>query len=43
MHLSNFKLLAGDPEAVARVPGRMDVSYLDNWTSKDNLQLLNLM
>ncbi|KAJ1392336.1 NagB/RpiA transferase-like [Sesbania bispinosa] len=33
----------GDPDAVARVPGRMDVNYLDNWTSEDNLRLLNLM
>ncbi|KAK7411261.1 hypothetical protein VNO78_02694 [Psophocarpus tetragonolobus] len=31
-----------DPDAVAIVPGRMDVNYLDNWTSHDNLQLLNL-
>ncbi|KAI4344043.1 hypothetical protein L6164_011318 [Bauhinia variegata] len=33
----------GDPDALARVPGRMGVNYLDNWRSKDNLQLLNLM
>ncbi|XP_027330804.1 translation initiation factor eIF-2B subunit delta-like isoform X4 [Abrus precatorius] len=33
----------GDPDAVAMVPGRMDVKYLDNWTSQDNLQLLNLL
>ncbi|KAK7281680.1 hypothetical protein RIF29_09876 [Crotalaria pallida] len=33
----------GDPDAVAMVPGRMDVNYLNNWTSEDNLQLLNLM
>ncbi|KAK7330209.1 hypothetical protein VNO77_24396 [Canavalia gladiata] len=33
----------GDPDAVARVPGRMDVNYLDNWAGKDNLRLLNLM
>eukprot|EP00256_Glycine_max_P013599 XP_003527132.1 translation initiation factor eIF-2B subunit delta isoform X1 [Glycine max] len=32
----------GDPDAVAVVPGRMDVNYLDNWTNQDNLQLLNL-
>ncbi|TKY73240.1 Translation initiation factor eIF-2B subunit delta [Spatholobus suberectus] len=32
----------GDPDAVAMVPGRVDVNYLDNWTSQDNLQLLNL-
>ncbi|KAK2367960.1 translation initiation factor eIF-2B subunit delta [Trifolium repens] len=33
----------GDPGAVATVPGRMDINYLDNWTNKENLQLLNLM
>ncbi|GAU49894.1 hypothetical protein TSUD_281790 [Trifolium subterraneum] len=33
----------GDPDAVATVPGRMDINYLDNWTNKENLQLLNLM
>ncbi|KAJ7956572.1 Translation initiation factor eIF-2B subunit delta [Quillaja saponaria] len=33
----------GDPDAIAKVPGRMDVNYLDNWTTKENLQLLNLM
>ncbi|KAK7304201.1 hypothetical protein RJT34_15320 [Clitoria ternatea] len=33
----------GDPEAVAMVPGRMDVKFLDNWTNQDNLQLLNLL
>ncbi|RYQ85564.1 hypothetical protein Ahy_B10g105136 [Arachis hypogaea] len=33
----------GDPNAVATVPGRMNVNYLDNWTSEDNLQILNLM
>ncbi|KAL5183635.1 Translation initiation factor eIF-2B subunit delta [Glycine soja] len=33
----------GDPDAIARVPGRMDVSYLSNWASEDNLRLLNLM
>ncbi|RDX81422.1 Translation initiation factor eIF-2B subunit delta, partial [Mucuna pruriens] len=32
----------GDPDALAMVPGRMDVNYLDNWTSQANLQLLNL-
>nr|KYP55837.1 Translation initiation factor eIF-2B subunit delta [Cajanus cajan] len=32
----------GDPGAVAVVPGRMDINYLDNWTSQENLQLLNL-
>ncbi|KOM33110.1 hypothetical protein LR48_Vigan01g266600 [Vigna angularis] len=33
----------GDPDAIARVPGRIDVNYLDNWASEDNLRLLNLM
>ncbi|CAK7349790.1 unnamed protein product [Dovyalis caffra] len=33
----------GDPDAIAKVPGRMDINYLDNVTNKDNLQLLNLM
>ncbi|XP_061347386.1 uncharacterized protein LOC133292917 isoform X1 [Gastrolobium bilobum] len=33
----------GDPDAVAIVPGRKDVNYLHNWTSENNLQLLNLM
>ncbi|OIV97189.1 hypothetical protein TanjilG_28940 [Lupinus angustifolius] len=33
----------GDPDAVATVPGRMDINYLSNWTSEENLQLLNLM
>ncbi|TKY54949.1 Translation initiation factor eIF-2B subunit delta [Spatholobus suberectus] len=33
----------GDPDAIARVPGRMEVNYLDNWASEDNLRLLNLM
>lgn len=38
-----LKIHAGDPDAVAVVPGRMDVNYLDNWTNQDNLQLLNLL
>lgn len=41
--LSIFKLLAGDPDAISKVPGRLDVNYLDNWADKENLQLLNLM
>ncbi|KAL2340619.1 hypothetical protein Fmac_008559 [Flemingia macrophylla] len=32
----------GDPGAVAVVPGRKDFNYLENWTSQNNLQLLNL-
>jgi translation initiation factor eIF-2B subunit delta len=42
-NLTYLKLHAGDPAAVATVPGRMDINYLDNWTNKENLQLLNLM
>lgn len=33
----------GDPDAIAKVPGRMDVNYLSNWANEENLQLLNLM
>ncbi|XP_057466482.1 uncharacterized protein LOC130755924 [Actinidia eriantha] len=33
----------GDPNIISKVPGRMDVNYLDNWANKDNLQLLNLL
>ncbi|XP_006345335.1 translation initiation factor eIF-2B subunit delta-like [Solanum tuberosum] len=33
----------GDPDVISKVPGRLDVNYLDNWTSNDNIQLLNLM
>ncbi|PQP91914.1 translation initiation factor eIF-2B subunit delta [Prunus yedoensis var. nudiflora] len=33
----------GDPDAIAKVSGRTDVNYLDNWANKENLQLLNLM
>ncbi|XP_057436952.1 uncharacterized protein LOC130729254 [Lotus japonicus] len=33
----------GNPDAVAMVRGRREVNYLDNWTSEDNLLLLNLM
>ncbi|GLU20271.1 hypothetical protein SLE2022_364800 [Rubroshorea leprosula] len=32
----------GDPNDISKVPGRPDVKYLDNWTDKENLQLLNL-
>ncbi|XVF53965.1 hypothetical protein PTKIN_Ptkin05aG0142900 [Pterospermum kingtungense] len=34
----------GDPDAIAKVPGRVDVSYLDTLTDKqkENLELLNL-
>jgi len=43
LSVDKLQLLAGDPDAIARVPGRMDVNYLDNWASEDNLRLLNLM
>ncbi|KAL2338288.1 hypothetical protein Fmac_012734 [Flemingia macrophylla] len=33
----------GDPDAIAKVAGRMDVNYLNNRASEDNLKLLNLM
>ncbi|KAJ6765068.1 TRANSLATION INITIATION FACTOR EIF-2B [Salix koriyanagi] len=33
----------GDPDALSKVPGRMDINYLDDLTNKDNMQLLNLM
>lgn len=33
----------GDPDAISKVPGRREISYLNDWTSRDNLQLLNLM
>ncbi|XP_007036420.2 PREDICTED: translation initiation factor eIF-2B subunit delta [Theobroma cacao] len=34
----------GDPDAIAKVPGRVDVNYLDNLSDKqkENLKLLNL-
>lgn len=43
MILRKFKLLIGDTDAIAKVPGRMDVNYLENLAKKENLQLLNLM
>lgn len=33
----------GDSDAIAKVPGRMDVNYLANLVKRENLQLLNLM
>ncbi|KAK3440409.1 hypothetical protein EUGRSUZ_B00690 [Eucalyptus grandis] len=33
----------GDPDAILKVPGRMDVNYLSNLQNRENLQLLNLM
>ncbi|KAJ3674531.1 hypothetical protein LUZ60_005147 [Juncus effusus] len=32
----------GDPDVIAKVPGRKDVNYLNNWAENENLQLLNL-
>lgn len=33
----------GDPDAILKVPGRREINYLNDWTSSENLQLLNLM
>ncbi|KNA13830.1 hypothetical protein SOVF_113030 isoform A [Spinacia oleracea] len=33
----------GDPDVIAKVPGRKDVNYLSNWMNKENLQLLHLL
>ena len=33
----------GDPDAISKVPGRMDINSLHDGTNKENLQLLNLM
>lgn len=33
----------GDSDAIVKVPGRMDVNYLENLANRENLQLLNLM
>ncbi|KAL6973541.1 hypothetical protein U1Q18_027727 [Sarracenia purpurea var. burkii] len=33
----------GDPDLISKVSGRIDINYLDNWTSRENLQLLNLL
>lgn len=33
----------GDPDAISKVPGRINRSCLDDWASKENLQLLNLV
>lgn len=38
-----LKIHAGDPDAIAMIPRRMDVNYLDDRTSQDNFQLLNLL
>lgn len=33
----------GDPDAIAKVSGRKEINYLDNWANSENLQLLNLI
>jgi translation initiation factor eIF-2B subunit delta len=35
--------LAGNPDAISKVPCREDINYLDGCTNSENLQLLNLM
>ncbi|XP_047334236.1 translation initiation factor eIF-2B subunit delta-like [Impatiens glandulifera] len=32
----------GDPDVIAKIHGREDINYLDNWAASENLQLLNL-
>ena len=41
--LAQLCLCAGDPETIAKVPGRMEINHLDGWANSENLQLLNLM
>lgn len=38
-----FNSIAGDPDIISKVSGRLDVNYLDNWTNNDSIQLVNLM
>ncbi|XP_073296190.1 uncharacterized protein [Primulina huaijiensis] len=33
----------GDPDAIARVSGRKEISYLNGWVKSENLQILNLI
>lgn len=35
-------IITGDPDAIARVSGKEDINYLNDWASSQNLQLLNL-
>lgn len=42
MALISVQFLAGDPEAIAKFPGREENKDLDEWTNSENLQLLNL-
>lgn len=36
-------MFIGDPDATSKVPGKTDVSYIDNSANRDDLQHLNLM
>lgn len=38
----SIPFLAGDPDAISKVHAREDITYLDGWTNRENLQLLNL-
>ncbi|KAL9261021.1 Translation initiation factor eIF2B subunit delta-like protein [Drosera capensis] len=40
-----FNELGGfcDPDQIAKVPGRTEIDYLNDWASSENLQLLNLI
>uniref|UniRef100_A0A7N0VME4 Translation initiation factor eIF2B subunit delta n=1 Tax=Kalanchoe fedtschenkoi TaxID=63787 RepID=A0A7N0VME4_KALFE len=33
----------GDPDVISKVRGRKDINYLKDWSSSENLQLLNLI
>ncbi|XP_057249688.1 uncharacterized protein LOC125496051 isoform X2 [Beta vulgaris subsp. vulgaris] len=33
----------GDPDVILKVPGTTEINYLSDWTSSENLQLLNLI
>ncbi|KAL3526689.1 hypothetical protein ACH5RR_011345 [Cinchona calisaya] len=33
----------GDPDAIAKIPGRNEINCLDDWPNSENLQLLNLI
>lgn len=35
-------MIAGDPDAVSKVPGRKDINFLDGWANSENLRPLNL-
>lgn len=41
--LARSCVCTGDPETIAKVPGRMEINHLDGWANSENLQLLNLM